>query len=46
MERTDNEPQSQEAHRGPRRINIKMSTPGLIVKLQKIKDKVLKEAEK
>ena len=44
METMDKEPQRQETHRAPRRINIKMSTPRLIVKLQKIK--VLKEAEK
>lgn len=44
MKTMDKEPESQQTHGAPRRINIKMSTPRLIVKLQKIK--VLKEAEK
>lgn len=42
----DNKPQIQEVHRVARRINRKTSTPGLVLKLQTIKDEVLKGAEK
>lgn len=42
----DTTPQIQESQRILVRINIKISTTRLIFKLQKIKDKVSKEAEK